>query len=310
MRDAAFLNRLALRIDVDFGAGMDRAVPFFLDTLERAGTRATFFIVAGCNSHGRLLRRLADPRYVRRLWKLGPRRIARGTGLRDSGGPLDSESRRRLVARIVDAGHEVAVHGWDHGWWADNVWTAEPGRLSNEIDRAFEALEGASGHDDLAWGSPNWRTTPRVLELLHRRGVPYFAECWGRGPFRSADTDGQAIPRIHLPVTITSLESLVLEQARDAEGAVAAAFDGRPPDRYDMVCVHDYFEGLMHPRAFVELIRVCTERGWRTVTLRETAAAIEAACLRLPVHGLSRGPLPGFAGSVNWQQDSPGDPAP
>jgi peptidoglycan/xylan/chitin deacetylase (PgdA/CDA1 family) len=299
-------RELALRIDVDFPGGLRLAVPFFLDRLAEAGMRATFFVVAGRHRAGGGLKRLLDPSYLTRLRRLGPRAIATQVGplsLLGGGRFLESGENRVSVRRIMDEGHELAVHGWDHGWWADHVWSAGPDQTAEEIDRAYAAMAEVTGRADHAWGSPSWRTTDDVLRALASRGVPYLAECWGREPFRTRLADGTVTRVPHLPVTLPSLESLMLEEGLDARRAVAALVDAWSPGRFAMACLHDYFEGLLHREAFRTLIGQLTESGIRTVTLIETAIGLEAGSL--PVHAVGRAPLPGFHGEVCWQEPAP-----
>ena len=103
----------------------------------------------------------------------------------------------------------------------------------------------------------------------------------------------------HLPVTAPSLESLVLEHGVGPAEAVSTLLDQCPEDRFASICVHDYFEGLLHPDLFRRLIERCAARGRVTVPLRDAARAIDPE--RLTVHDLARGYVPGFAGAVSWQ---------
>ena len=300
---AELQDRLALRIDVDFPTGLRRAVPSMLEALKRAGMQATFFVVAGANRTP--LSRLLRPGYLRRLARLGPGRVLGAVGpsvLFGGGAFLGSDRARAVLRRIRDEGHEVAVHGFDHAWWAESVWSADSTRLSAEIDRAFDAMGQAEEKQGQAWGSPNWRTTPFVLGELGRRGVPYLSECWGSAPFRSCGDDGAAIPLAHLPVTLPSLETLVLEDRLPPAQAVQRALDAHTAGQYGLACLHDYFEGLMRPELFAEFLDACARRGLRTVTLRETATPLDPG--RLPVHDLARGPLRGFAGDVSLQGEA------
>jgi len=298
------MRRVALRIDVDFPVGLRRGVPWLLDRLGERGMRATFFVVAGRNSGRRALRRTIDPDYLDRLRRLGPVRIVRCLGaslLRDE--PfLESAEARSALERILACGHELAAHGHDHAWWADEVWRAEPERLVEEVDRACDALERASGARGIAWGAPGWRTTDVVMRQLERRGAPYLAECWGREPFQTIDGAGRPIRVPHLPITAPSLEALALEGRHDAPSAVVsdlgAIADG---DGVAVVCAHDYFEGLLRRDLFVALLDRLVERGVETIPLRSAARDLAAVIDELPPCRIVRAPVAGFHGFVSWQ---------
>jgi peptidoglycan/xylan/chitin deacetylase (PgdA/CDA1 family) len=294
---------LALRVDVDFPVGLERAVPRMLDRLRAAGHRATFFVVAGRNRATRSLGRLRHADYRLRVRRLGPVGIARQLGGSLLGGSrfLVSSGQRRSLRRIVAEGHELAAHGWDHGWWADHVWSASTERLTEEIDRARLELSRAAGLTPTAWGAPAWRTTEPVLHALARRGVPYLADCWGDRPFVTIDDRGEEIALPHLPVTLASLESLILDGGLDRDEAVRVALAPHATGRTDVLCVHDYFEGLLRPELFDRLLAACERRGRRFVSLAEAAAPLARSLDRLPRHRLERGVLAGFFGEVSRQ---------
>ncbi|HKQ60517.1 MAG TPA: polysaccharide deacetylase family protein [Candidatus Polarisedimenticolaceae bacterium] len=303
MRHAAFEGKVTLRVDVDYPVGLERGVPRLLDALAAAGMQATFFVVAGSNRPARAWTRLARRDYLRRLWRLGPTRIARAFGgtLLGSGKMLEAPAARAVLQRIVAEGHELAIHGHDHAWWAEHVWSAPPAAAEREIERAYAAMRQATGRDDWAWGSPAWRTSDGVLRALEARGVAYFSDCWGSEPFRTLDAREAPIAPPHLPITLPSLEASLLELGLDEARAVERALDGRPRDRYDLLCAHDYFEGLLRPRLFSRLLAGCAERGLRCVTLEQTAHDLVASGAPLPAGRLTRRRVPGFAGEASWQ---------
>jgi peptidoglycan/xylan/chitin deacetylase (PgdA/CDA1 family) len=294
---------VGLRIDVDFVAGLERAVPWMLDRLRSAGLRATFFVVAGSNRPGTSLRRLTRPGYARRLLRLGPWAIARGLGrsLGGDGGFLETETQREILRRLVDEGHELAVHGFDHAWWADHAWTATLEQLEAEIERGFEAMRASTGLEVEAWGSPNWRSNDAVAAILQRRGAPYLAECWGREPFVMLDGRGREIPLVHLPISMPSLESLVFERRLDPTRAIDLMVSSPSASGIDVACMHDYFEGLLRPDLFERFVRTFATSGRKTVTLAEIERAVRPGMADLPRSRMTAGELPGFAGEVCWQ---------
>ncbi|MDX1387922.1 MAG: polysaccharide deacetylase family protein [Acidobacteriota bacterium] len=294
----------AVRIDVDFRAGLLRAVPFFLDALGASGMHATFFVVTGSNRPASILRRLGRKGYLRRLRRLGVARtlFSLRPGPFSSGSMrLESASSARVLRRIVAEGHELAVHGYDHAWWADHVWDSDEPELAGEVERAFATMERVTGRSGFGWGSPNWRTTETVLRLLHARAVPYFSDCWGIAPFLTADEAGSVVPTIHLPITLPSLEGSMLERRIDGPAAIAAVFEPPAPRPFDVICFHDYYEGLARRELFTGFLNECRRRRLRTITLADAARRLQPELERLPVHRLARGPLPGFTGEVSWQ---------
>jgi hypothetical protein len=109
------------------------------------------------------------------------------------------------------------------------------------------------------------------------------------------------IPVPHLPITLPSLESLIIEEGMAPDEAVSAALDCGRPRGFELLCIHDSFEGLLQPELFSMLLEQCVRRDLSTVPLREAAYIATDAALELPIHGLIRAPLSGFVGQVSWQ---------
>ena len=275
-----------LRIDVDFLSGWIDAVPFFLDTLDRHAMRATFFGVVGFNRIGGSLKRLGDAAYRRRYWQLGPWQSYRCLRHdRSVQRPMiEYNEVRDAIRSIQSRGHEFALHGWDHGWWADHVWQAPRERLEMEVDRAYAAVESET---PLAWGSPNWRSRDDLERCWQRHQTPYLSEGWGSEPLRVAG-------RVNLPVT-DCLEPQRLQQRRATdEQLVGSWLDEIVARPYTLLCVHDYFEGLMQRPLFSRLIEETARRQIAIAPLQDVVATLDP-----PQGHFERDQVDGFVGEVS-----------
>ncbi|WP_227711173.1 XrtA system polysaccharide deacetylase [Novosphingobium ovatum] len=77
-----------------------------------------------------------------------------------------------LMRRIVDAGHELASHGWDHA----RVFTMDAQSFAADIDRAARTLEDASGQAIKGYRAPSFSIdarTPWAFEVLAEHGYTY-----------------------------------------------------------------------------------------------------------------------------------------
>lgn len=77
-----------------------------------------------------------------------------------------------LMRRIVDAGHEVASHGWDH----IRVFTMSPGQFQADIAKARAAIEDATGQVVKGYRAPSFSIdtrTPWAHGLLAEAGYVY-----------------------------------------------------------------------------------------------------------------------------------------
>ena len=84
---------------------------------------------------------------------------------------------RALVAEMAGAGHELAVHGWDHQCLA---WK-RPGRLTDELRRARDLVEDAGGIAVERYRPPYGVTTTDGLLSARRAGLrTVLWTAWGR----------------------------------------------------------------------------------------------------------------------------------
>ena len=117
-----------------------------------------------------------------------------------------------LIRRIVDAGHEVASHGWDHV----RVFTMSPAQFRADIDRARKALEDASGVAVTGYRAPSFSIdlrTPWAHEILAETGYGYSSSVaplqhdhygWPEAPpFAFRPVADSAL--IELPVSVVDL---------------------------------------------------------------------------------------------------------
>jgi polysaccharide deacetylase family protein (PEP-CTERM system associated) len=119
-----------------------------------------------------------------------------------------AERHPALIRRIVDAGHEIASHGWDHA----RVFTLDANSFRADLRRARGAIEDAGGAAVTGYRAPSFSIdarTPWAHQVLAEEGYTYSSSVapivhdhygWPEAPrfvFRPlADS-----PLIELPVT-------------------------------------------------------------------------------------------------------------
>ena len=118
----------------------------------------------------------------------------------------------RLMRRIVEQGHEVASHGWDHR----RVFTMRPEQFADDLARTRATLEDASGVAVTGYRAPSFSIdarTPWAHEILAEHGYCYSSSIaplrhdhygWAEAPrFAFAPLAGS--PLIEVPVTVAHL---------------------------------------------------------------------------------------------------------
>ena len=93
---------------------------------------------------------------------------------------------RALGRRLVDDGHEVAVHGWTH----DNLLLRGPARTVRDLTRAYDLVTDVTGRAPRFLRPPYGVLTAAALAAARRlRLRPVLWSCWGRDWTATATAD-------------------------------------------------------------------------------------------------------------------------
>jgi peptidoglycan-N-acetylglucosamine deacetylase len=112
---------------------LDTVVPLALDALDQADVRLTFFVVGS-----------------------------------DAANPRNA----RLLQTIVERGHEIANHSFEHEPWLQRL---SPTRLEAEVVRTQDALAQVTGQKPIGFRGPGYSWSAELFELLERHGYLYDA---------------------------------------------------------------------------------------------------------------------------------------
>src|SRR4051794_3053912 len=83
-----------------------------------------------------------------------------------------AEAEPDLVRDVAAAGHEVALHGWEHIPLVD----LDPERLRRDLTRGKELLEDLSGGPVVGYRAPTFSLVPSTTwatDVLHEAGFTY-----------------------------------------------------------------------------------------------------------------------------------------
>ena len=82
------------------------------------------------------------------------------------------EENRAYLQSIVDAGHEIGNHSFEHESWLQQYSRSE---LEAEISRAQEVIEMATGVRPVGFRGPGFSWSPTLLKVLAEQGFIYDA---------------------------------------------------------------------------------------------------------------------------------------
>ena len=147
-----------------------------------------------------------------RLLDLLDRRRARGTFFTLG---VVAERHPRLARAIVERGHELASHGWDH----TPVWALGAEGFRADVRRARRVLEDASGRRVRGYRAPNYSIrpdTPWAFPVLSEEGFVYDSSVYPVVHDRYGFPDAPRFPHVARTIDGVDLWEVPVGTARFA----------------------------------------------------------------------------------------------
>jgi len=259
---------LGLKIDVDTYWGMKNGVPRLLRTLRDFQAKGTFFLSVGPDNSGRAaLQLIKNPLFLKKMMRTkaaslyGWKTALYGTLLP---APMIALSSPEMVSRIMDDGHEVQFHAWDHRRWQDDL----PNKSAKWIEQWFEAgiegFEKLTGRRPTAFGAPSWLIDDRVLKIIQKYHFEYLSCTRAKAPFIHQEV---SIPE--LPSDLPCFEEL---DPKEDESAILSMI--KNGSRH-ILPVHAEVEGGMFEEKFRRLLKQVSMMGIKVVGLEEMRSDLD-----------------------------------
>lgn len=275
---------LGLKIDVDTYQGMKRGVPRLLSILDGAGIKGTFYLSVGPDASGRAIFQLIkNPRFLKKMIRTnapglyGFRTVLYGTLLPS---PMIALSFPDLVRRIIDQGHEVQFHAWDHRRWQDELASRPPEWIRDWFRRGIDAFTGLTGKRPASFGAPAWLIDDRVLDVCREYDFSYLSCTRAKAPFVHA---GTGIPEI--PSDLPCFEETGVERGK---AMIASLVD---KGGTHVLPVHAEVEGGIWGGHFIELLDSLKSAGCVFKTLSQILETLPVSALETRKHRMEL--LPG-----------------
>ena len=291
---------LGLKIDVCTYDGLRVGVPNLLRLLDRHGVRASFFVALGPDTSGRALFRALRPGFLAKMRRTS---AIRTYGLRTilSGTLLPPRYAARLapiLRELVAAGHELAIHGYDHRRWQDHLHRMGTQAVREEIGRAVTLYREVTGRAPRGFGAPGWQVSPASLEVLDEIGFAYASDARGLRPFFPR-VAGQALRTLQLPTTFPTLDEVLGPDDPDGAGfagLVRREVRGRTPC---VLTMHAEMEGRGFQAVADRLLEWVREDGVTCLPLENLAERVrQQGAEKIPVADVVPRPIAGRAGTV------------
>ena len=294
-------TRVVLKVDVDTRVGLLVGVRRLADLMAELGVRASFFIAMGPDNSGHALKRLTRPGFLQKQLKSG---AAAAYGLRTMlyglllPAPIIAQAAPGLFNRLINEGHEVGLHGWDHVFWHDRVRHLDRATTADHLTRAVDLFRRITGFAPSSFAAPGWQVSADALEIMAELGISHVSCTRGRSPFLTV-AHGRVLPLVELPTTVPTADEVLSRPEVTPANLGPWLADQVRPGELNVLTLHAEVEGRELLPAFREFLTILLARGARFPRLLD--AARQAADTPLPAEEIAWGQAPYRIGEVAFQ---------
>lgn len=296
-------STIALRIDVDFEVGLRKGVPKILSLLETMRYGGSFFVTMGPDSFGRNKSRISQKGYIKRMKNMNPVKIFFFFGpiyvVKNLIGISKAVPDQNIHAlkRIVQDGHDIGIHGYDHFWWSENVYRAKLSDLITDFNLAREKFKSLLGFYPKITGSPNWRTTNEFIKYLDKFDLNFFSEGRSSIPVTKLEsTFDSDYSKHHISITLPCLHEISDYKDTSNDEVIFNEFFSQIKDGLNVWCIHDYYEGLIKFKLFKKILIECSNRNINVIPLSKIYFREE----EIKNSKLEKIRLAGGRGEISW----------
>ncbi len=278
------MGMLGLKIDVDTYWGMRNGVPRLLRTLRDFHVQGTFFLSIGPDNSGRaVLQLIKNPRFLKKMMRTkaaslyGWKTAFYGTLLP---APMIALSFPDLVFQIMDEGHDVQFHAWDHRRWQDELTVKSERWIEQWFEAGISGFEKLTGRKPTGFGAPSWLIDDRVLKIIQKYHFEYLSCTRAKAPF------------IHdTPVILEIPSDLPCFEELDPRKDVAILSNMISDGGNHVLPVHAEVEGGIFEEKFRELLKNALAGGIKITGLESIKAGLDVGHLTRRKHTMEL--LPG-----------------
>lgn len=293
---------IGLKIDVDTFSGMKYGVPNLLALLGRFGIRASFFVPMGKDHTGWTVKRVFARRgFLKKAKRVG---IFKTYGIRTLmhgillPGPEIARGNRLTLHKIIDEGHEVGIHGYDHVVWHDHIKAWDERKTTDILRRASRVYEDVVGKKAISFASPGWMINAHALRFFENNGFLYSSDTRGRSPFLPV-MGGNEFSILQIPTTLPTLDEVIGFSEDDAHN-LAQYFCDALTEGLNVFTVHTELEGKGWIGFLEKFISITLSQGFSYARLMDIAEGCKAEG-PLPRCAIPYGHVNGRAGEVSCQ---------
>ena len=260
-----------LRVDIDCVRDAE-TLPVLLDTLNRHGIKATFFAATGPDNIARNIKNCLNLSPLNFIRKKPFKRY----GLTMLNGLLFKRQiqESKNIDLVLDAGHELGLHGYDHYNWMTHLNSKSMEEISALISRGCELFERAFGFYPKSFASPGFTVNSRFLSMLDDFGFSYSSDfVGGQAFYPEIKIEGKVCRTLQIPVSMKSIGEQEESGLSDNQ-ILKAVMDRLSRSSHFVFYCHPSYEPVFKP-ALLERVLMCMEETSKIVTLEKIASRLK-----------------------------------
>jgi peptidoglycan/xylan/chitin deacetylase (PgdA/CDA1 family) len=295
------MKSLSLRVDVDTLEGSIKGIPALLRMLDRHGMQASFYFSLGPDSSGKAIRRIFRKGFLAKMRRTqGPGKLYSLKTMMYGvllPAPIIHKRAAAEMRAAREAGHEVAIHGWDHVQYHDLLDRKSRAWLQDWFDRAHGAFAEVFGEPARGAVSPAWRCNETTLEIQEAFGLDYAGDCRGTEPFYPI-LKGRTLETLQIPTTLPTLDEMLGLDGLQGRDVNERLFQLIREDALNVYALHTEVEGGALASVFDAFLAGLKDREVRILTHAQWLP--ELLQQDLPAREITRREIPGRPGWVSW----------
>lgn len=251
------MNILSFKVDVDTISGLRNGVPLLLDLFKEYNIKASFFVPMGPDRTGKKIKRILNTSYLIRILKMNPiklvglKNLLYGTLLP---APNIPESAPEVIKEIIEEGHELGIHGYDHTKWTLNLHVMKEREIDEELKKAYYKYKEITKSKPVSFAAPGWKTSKHSLEVLDKYGFIYSSDTRGISPFYPK-VGNKIYKTLQVPTTLPTLDELAFRGFKSQE-IIRYILHKIKRQKYSVFGMHAEQEG----KVFIKLFRDILDR--------------------------------------------------
>lgn len=258
-------HAISLKIDVDTYRGIKEGTPVLLDILSQYNIKATFFLSFGPDNAGKAIWNIFKSKHF--LAKMVRTRAPNLYGIKTMfygtflPSPMIASAFPQIVKSIINDGHEIGVHAWDHRLWQDNLDNLSEEIIRKEFEKSFNSFREILGNLPKSTAAPAWKCNQLNLRIQDSLNLDYSSDTRYGSPFYPR-IDGEVFNTLQIPTNQPCIEELPEFSEVNGINLVEHQLSYLRKDSLNVVPVHAEVEGGRYKETFNKFLAKAISKGY------------------------------------------------